>query len=240
MIEIKNLNFSYDQDVLKNISFKEASNIVILGVNGVGKSTLAKCLCNLLDFRGAVLLDGVDIKKFEAKELAKTITYIPPRLESFDQNISCLDFVLMGRYPYKDPFSQYSKDDIKLCKKLLDEISLEYDKALGSLSSGQEQLLLIAQALSLDANKIIFDEPTSNLDPSHSLELFKSLKNLDKSKQKIVITHDLHFAKALGYKVFFLSKDALEIYDDADDFFKSENLSKAYGTVFKDGSIFYD
>ena len=87
--------------------------------------------------------------------------------------------------------------------------------------------------------KIIFDEPTSNLDPSHSLELFKSLKKLDSSKQKIVITHDLAFAKALKYKVFFLKPDGLEIYDEADKFFTSQNLSRVYNTNFKDGSIFY-
>ena len=99
-IEVKNLSFSYaDRPVLQDISFsvKNGEFLSILGPNGVGKSTLFRCVLGLLSgYTGQVLVDGVDARTFTVREAAKHIAYIPQSSRPIF-NYSVFDIVLMGR-----------------------------------------------------------------------------------------------------------------------------------------------
>ena len=233
MIETKNLSCGYETTIIDALTFKSEKNLVILGANGAGKSTLAKALCALLKSEGEIFIDETPLSALSAHEQAKAITYIPPKLESYDTYISVLEFVLMGRHPYKNPFAEYSEDDQKMAKRLISKSRLDPHKSIGVLSSGQQQLLLITQALAQESKIIIFDEPTANLDPKHSLEFYKALQDLEQDTQKIVITHDLNMAYKLGYEVLFIADGGGRHYKDPTQFFTPQNLKTCYGVTFK-------
>lgn len=232
MIAVEGVACGYESPILHEITFTAEKDLCILGVNGIGKSTLAKALCGLIPSEGKIIVNGTGLQAFTPAMRARAITYIPPKLESFDDLITVYEFVLMGRYPYKDLFSSYSSADEALVTKLLEKSALEPDKYIGELSSGQQQLLLIAQALSQQSEIIIFDEPTANLDPRHAKDFYDALLALPDSTQKIVITHDLNLARQLGFELLFLEQHAARHYRDPAAFFQRENLEACYGVHF--------
>ncbi len=232
MIKVSNLTCGYQRTVLENISFSAKNNLCILGANGVGKSTLAKALSGLLPSDGEISINSAALSTLSMEERAKSITYIPPKLESFDGLISVYEFVLMGRYPYKEPFGNYTKEDEALVNQRIKESSLEPDQPINALSSGQQQLLLITQALTQQSKIIIFDEPTANLDPKHAKEFYTTLQSLPKSTQKIIITHDLNLARELAFEVLFLKEREAKLYRDPTQFFQSDTLNSCYGVRF--------
>jgi iron complex transport system ATP-binding protein len=233
MISVDNLTCGYDKTVLHAVSFACGENLAVLGPNGVGKSTLAKALCGLLPYEGEILINSRPLETYSALDRAKTITYIPPKLSSFDAYITVEEFVLMGRYPHKPALSGYAPEDRERVAALLKETGLPAKHAVTALSSGQQQLLLIAQALIQESSIILFDEPTANLDPKHAHDFYRALKKLPQATQKIVITHDLHFAKALGCPLLFLHEGGVRLYKEPEEFFTPENLEACYGVAFR-------
>jgi iron complex transport system ATP-binding protein len=211
-----------DKEILKDISLhlKDSQNLTILGSNGAGKSTLAKLLCGVLKSKNLVSLDGSFIEKLDDKKRAKLINYIPPKLSIYDSFITVYDFLALG----------YHESKIGEVLKLL-EIE-EFEKtSCSTLSSGEQQLLLVASALVHDAKITIFDEPTSNLDPKKTKKIFDILKS-NLLKQKIVITHDLQFAYKLGFPIYYIFEGRAEMFEDVEEFFDKTNLEKLF-----DGSV---
>ena len=232
MVKVNALSCGYQQQVITNISFESHNNLVILGVNGVGKSTLCKALCGLLPYSGEITINGEDLQTLSFVDRAKAITYIPAKLESYDTNITVFDFVLMGRYPYKTAFSPYSQEDKKIVLDRLREEKLDPQKMIGELSSGQQQLLLITQAFVQESQIILFDEPTANLDPQHAKAFYDALNRLDDRVQKVLVTHDLNLARNVRYEILFLSDSGVYFYEDPLKFFTQENLKRCYGVDF--------
>jgi len=232
MVKVQDLSCGYQQQVITNVSFESHNNLVILGVNGVGKSTLCKALCGVLPYTGEITINAYDLQQLAFAERAKAITYIPAKLESYDTNITVFDFVLMGRYPYKTAFTPYSEADKKIVLDRLREEQLDPEKMIGELSSGQQQLLLITQAFVQASQIILFDEPTANLDPQHAKAFYDALNRLDASVQKVLVTHDLNLARSVGYEILFLSESGVHFYEDPLEFFTKENLKSCYGVDF--------
>lgn len=232
MIAVTHLDCGYQTPVLENVSFTAQRDICILGANGVGKSTLAKALSGLIPSAGEIMIDGADLAVMDAAARAKAITYIPPKLESFDSRISVYEFVLMGRYPFKEAFASYSKADEAYVRSLIASTPLGPEHAISELSSGQQQILLITQALAQQSRIVIFDEPTANLDPHHAKVFYDALMALPETTQKVVITHDLNLARQLGFDVLFLESGAARLYREAESFFERENLERCYGVAF--------
>ncbi|MEA1918707.1 MAG: ABC transporter ATP-binding protein [Campylobacterota bacterium] len=243
MIKIETLTCKYDEEpILENLSLHVKRHLSILGANGAGKSTLAKALCNLIDFEGTIVLDAHDIRSLSPQKLAQTIIYIPTKLEVYDPYISVFDFVLLGRFPYKKSLFEYSKDDKKRVSSNLELLNLEHLKehTLSSLSSGEQQLVLIAQALTQESKIIIFDEPTANLDPSNAKIIAKHIKLLKESHHVILITHDLHLACYIDNPVLFISKATTEYFETREHFFDADTLERLYGVSFHDLAVVYE
>jgi len=231
---VKNLNVSYDDTtVLENINFTIKEHLCILGSNGSGKSTLAKALCGLLPYEGSIQLEVYELSELPPIERAKRVAYIPSKMESFEQFTTVEEFVLLGRYPHKASFKNYSIEDKNIVREVLSELSINElaPLRLHSLSSGQQQLVLIAQALAQKSTLLIFDEPTSNLDPKNTALFVKELQKLRESFTTILITHDIQLAAYLNDPVLFIQDKNAKLYEE--DFFKTDRLSQAYGINFK-------
>ncbi|MDF1878001.1 ABC transporter ATP-binding protein, partial [Sulfurimonas sp. SAG-AH-194-L11] len=227
MISLKNLTCKFeDKKVLENISFSISSHLSILGANGAGKSTLAKAICDLVCFEGEVIIDGKNIKEYSLKERAKLISYIPAKLDVYDSFITLEEFVLLGRFAHKSSLFDYSMNDKKIAKECLEFLHIEHlaSHSVSSLSSGETQLALIAQALSQQSKIIIFDEPTANLDPKNSKIIAHHIKGLQEYHQVILITHDISLAAFIDAPIAFVKKRKISLYEK--EFFAKENLEE--------------
>ena len=125
MIDIKNLSCAFNnKTILQNINLNIQSHLCILGANGSGKSTLAKAICGLIEQDGEVSINATDIKEFSLIQKAKLISYIPAKLEIYDSFISVEEFVLLGRFPYKRSFFEYSDKDKNIVQETLDFLKI--------------------------------------------------------------------------------------------------------------------
>ena len=240
MIEIENLRCGYaEQPIVHGITLSVRGHLSILGANGAGKSTLAKALCGLLSFEGRLTLDGRDAAELTARARARHIAYIPPKLESFDAYMDVGTFVLLGRYVHKNPYKDYSRDDRGRRDAVLRQLGIEALRRhrVAELSSGQQQLVLIAQALAQESGIIVFDEPTANLDPRNSLELGHTLARLREHRQTVLITHDLNLARSQDGSILFLSNGEGKLYTQSSAFFTPKNLETCYGTPFTEHAL---
>jgi iron complex transport system ATP-binding protein len=213
----------YSDGILRDIDLKiRDENLIILGSNGAGKSTLAKVLCGIT-YSKELILDGEKLYRLSAKERSRRINYIPPKLEIFDEYLTVEDFLELSRL--------YAEIDIKRVIELFDLDKLT-KLSCKTLSSGEQQRLLLASALLHGAKITIFDEPTANLDSNRAIEVYKMLKS-DSLKSKIVITHDLTLAYHLGYRVVYIEDGKIVFDGNNRDFFKESNLKKFFSNSLK-------
>ena len=192
-IEVQNLSFSYgDRPVLHDISFRveKGEFLSILGPNGVGKSTLFRCVLGLLSgYTGQVLVDGADSRSFSVREAARHIAYIPQSSHPIF-NYSVFDIVLMGRTSGLSTFRSPKKQDAELCRWALEKVGIPHlsDRCFHRLSGGEQQLVLIARALVQKAPILMLDEPTASLDFGNQLLVLEQCRNLAREGYTVIQT----------------------------------------------------
>ena len=168
-LEVSDLVFSYGEaDVLKSVSFcaDRGERIAVLGPNGVGKSTLFRCLLGFLEpKRGSVKIAGRDVRDYSRRALAAELAYIPQSYSpAFDHTV--LDSVLMGLGAQLGPFDSPSRGQTNAAQRILDELGIGALASRGCMriSGGERQLMLLGRALIQNAHTLIMDEPTASLD----------------------------------------------------------------------------
>jgi ABC-type cobalamin/Fe3+-siderophores transport system ATPase subunit len=182
-ISVKNLSFAYGaQTVLENVSF-EAQNgrlLAVLGPNGVGKTTLFRCILGLLrGYTGAIEADGADARALGARELARRIAYIPQtRGQAF--NYSVLEMVLMGTSHAISALSMPKQKEADAAADALAQVGIGHlaHKSYARLSGGEQQLVLIARALAQQSRTLLMDEPTANLDYGNQARVLETVCGL--------------------------------------------------------------
>ena len=236
IMEAKNLSFSYDnkKNIFENINFSiERGDIFcILGHNGIGKTTLLKCLNGLYNISsGDILIDGKSIHKLSFNEISKIIGYIPQKhLSTFP--FSVMDVVLMGRAPYINLINSPKEEDIEIAEnalKILNIYKLK-DREYTTLSGGEQQLVFLARVLSQEPKLLILDEPTSHLDFGNQVRLLEIIKNLSKTGLSVVMSsHFPDHAFSTANKVAIMKDRTFIDYGTPDDVITKDNLKKAYG-----------
>jgi iron complex transport system ATP-binding protein len=231
---IHDVVFSYTSTpVLDNIIFEltPQETLAIVGPNGAGKSTLLKCIDGLLKFqKGSISLDGKDIKSMSRSEIAKHIGYVPQTSEHIFP-FTVFDMVLLGRRSHLN--WRNSKGDILNALKMLQLLNIEdlAMKNFNEVSGGQQQKVIIARALAQEAEVLLLDEPTSNLDILHQLEVMELIKSLviDIGIAAIISVHDLNLASTYSDKVIMLKQGKIVAAGDPFSVFTPENIGSVYG-----------
>ncbi|MCG8499808.1 MAG: ABC transporter ATP-binding protein [Firmicutes bacterium] len=223
-----------DVPILKNINFQISKGelLTILGPNGVGKTTLVKCMLGFLEWsQGDTLIDEYPIKNYARNQLWKKIGYVP-QMKSLPFSYTAESLVLMGRNPYINFFSKPKKEDYDHVDRIFEAFNLEHlkKKQINKLSGGEIQMLLIARALVAEPELLILDEPELNLDLANQARIFDVLVELVASKGIgcIVNTHHPINALRYGHKSLLLMKDFQYMYGRTRDILNKKNLSKTF------------
>ncbi|KOU47231.1 iron dicitrate ABC transporter ATP-binding protein [Streptomyces sp. MMG1522] len=171
---------------------------VIVGANACGKSTLLRSMSRLLAPRkGRVVLDGKEVHRLPAKELARTLGLLPQSPVA-PEGITVSDLVGRGRHPHQSVFSRWNEKDDAAVAAALEATHTEplAERAVDELSGGQRQRVWIAMALAQQTDLLLLDEPTTFLDASHQIEVLDLLTDLNRSRGTtiVMVLHDLNLA----------------------------------------------
>ena len=207
MLEARDLSISYGtREVLANVTLSTAPGQVtaIIGPNGAGKSTLMRALNGALEpARGEVLLDGKPLRSFARRTIARRIAVVAQEAE-LRFPVTVLEFVLGGRYAWSsaNAWGWETERDMETARAALRETELEDFSArrMNELSGGERQRAVLARALATEANILLLDEPTANLDLAHQASLLALVRARCNSKETaaVIVTHDLNLAAAFA------------------------------------------
>lgn len=215
-LSVKDLSFSYGgRKVLDRISFdvKDNSIVSILGPNGVGKTTLLRCLCNLhRPQEGSILVDGTDVLTLSGRELAKHIGYVPQSTKPVRTTV--FDTALIGRRPYME--WGVTKRDMEITESVLDALGLTglSMRYADEISGGEYQKVQIARAMVQEPEILILDEPTNNLDIANQHVTMHAILNAVSSRGMctIMTMHDINLAVHYSDRFLFIKDGRVWAY----------------------------
>ena len=216
---------------MKDVSFTANAGecVAILGINGVGKSTLLKCINRIIKpSAGEVCVDGESMRNMSAGDMAKNVGYVSQSCEFADSTV--FDAVLLGRKPYIR--WDVTENDLEIVRSVLDTLSLtEFaSRNINELSGGERQKVSIARALAQQTPILLFDEPTSNLDIKNQIEVLDIIKKIVREKKltAVVTIHDLNLALRFADR-FLIMKDGAVYSFGGSDVLTSDSIYDVYG-----------
>lgn len=186
--------------------------VAVVGLNGIGKSTLLRSITGLQpSFGGSVLIDGRDIKEFPRLDLAKQLGYISTEIVRAS-NMTVHDLVALGRFPHTNwigKIDETSREKIEdaIFRTGISSLSRRY---VAELSDGERQRAMIARVLAQDAGIMVMDEPTAFLDISNKHEILNLMLNLVREGRTIIFsTHDLNTALHQADRIWLILNEGL-------------------------------
>lgn len=231
VIEINNLRKGFgSQEVLKNVSLQlfNGENLVVLGKSGSGKSVLIKCIVRLFDpDNGTINVLGEDVSSLNSDglgELRKKIGFLFQSGALYDsmsvrQN---LEFPLLR---IRKNLSKKEIDD--KVKEVLENVGLSdaLDKMPSQLSGGMRKRISLARTIVVDPMIILYDEPTTGLDPATSDEISSLINDVQKKYKtsSIIITHDIECARSTADRVIMLHEGEVYREGEPEKFEKSDD-----------------
>lgn len=233
-IDVEGLCFGYGETlkILEDVDLKVggAQMISIIGPNGVGKSTLIYCLNKILSpTEGKVMIQGKEIDGIPIKELAKVMGFVPHATsDAFPMTV--MDTVLMGRHPHSG--HKITDDDVQEAYSILKMLGMESFamRSFDELSAGQHQKIVLARGLAQKPKILLLDEPTSNLDIKHQMDVTRILKELSVRDgiTVIMISHDLNIASRYSDKVIMLYNKGVFRVGTPEEVITEENIHEVY------------
>ncbi len=229
---VSDLTFSYKgQMVLEKIGFtvNQGETTAILGPNGVGKTTLLKCLNRiLLPRKGKILVKGKDLRTLGTRDIAKTISYVAQKSQA--ARVTGFDAVLMGRTPHvrrKASTLDLKKTDAVIRRLGLSDLSL---KTLDCMSGGEVQKICIARALVQETDILLMDEPTASLDLKNQTRILGLIRHIVKEHRisAVMTLHDLNAAMRYADRYIFLKEGTIYSAGKVEDI-TPEMVADVYG-----------
>ena len=229
VIKIDNLKMQFgDLEVLKDVSLElyEGENLVVLGKSGTGKSVLIKCIVRLLDANeGTINIDGQEVNSLKSKELDS----VRQKIGFLFQSGALYDSMTVRQnlaFPLKRIKKELTPEQIEAkIKETLENVGLPdvIDKMPSELSGGMRKRISLARTVIIDPLIMLYDEPTTGLDPITSDEISLLINDIQKKYKtsSIIITHDIECAKAVADRIVMLHEGKVYKEGTLADFEKS-------------------
>ena len=238
-IELKDISFSYEKDVLVldnlSLTIEEGQMVAILGHNGSGKSTLSKIIMGLLEPKsGEVLVDGVKYEGDEFDKIRDKMGIIFQNPDNQFVGVTVQDDIAFGLENRRVPREEMIERINKYAKVVSMEEYLSTNPE--NLSGGQKQRVAIAGVLAMETDVIIFDESTSMLDPKGTKEINQMIKMLKEEQNKTIIsiTHNLEEA-VYADRVIVLNGGKIVLDGTPQEVLKEKDTLEASGLKLLDG-----
>lgn len=231
VIKIQNLQKQFGSlEVLKDVSMElhKGENLVVLGKSGTGKSVLIKCIVRLLDAdSGTINIDDVEINKLKEKELND----VREKIGFLFQSGALYDSMTV-RENLAFPLKRIKKDltleqiDAKIAEAL-ENVGLPHviDKMPSELSGGMRKRVSLARTIIVDPSIMLYDEPTTGLDPVTSDEISDLINEIQKKYKtsSIIITHDIECVRSVANRIIMLHEGKVYMEGSLEDFEKSKD-----------------
>ncbi len=232
MLDVSGIAFAYDgRQVLNDVGFRLAAGrmLAVLGPNGVGKTTLIKCINRILEPQGGVILiDRDDVRRLSSSEIATRVGYVAQKSEP--ARLSVFDTVLMGRIPHMR--WKPSRKDLERTEQALGRLGLHSlaFRHVDQLSGGELQKVAIARALAQEPRLLLLDEPTSSLDLRNQFEILSLLRELatEHRMATVMTMHDLNTALRFADEFLLLKQGRVLAHGRVEDV-TGELVHEAYG-----------
>ena len=245
MIELQHIGVNYgDRVILRDVNATVAAARItaVMGPNGCGKTTLLRCIGGLLEpTTGQASIDGKRVKDYTARELAQQVAFVRQHAQT-DFEFSAFETVLMGRNPYQRRLQNESQEDwdiVERCMRQTGVWELRLAKP-AQMSGGELQRVMIARALAQETPVLLMDEPVSNLDIAHQLEVMRLLRAAGKTT--VIVIHDLNLALHFCDDVMLLHDGGLLYHGPIADGLTSDRIATVYGVTSHrvDGQVVLD
>jgi iron complex transport system ATP-binding protein len=234
-LEARHLDFGYSGKRVGNdvsLAVEAGEVLCLLGPNGSGKTTLFKTLLGLLSSQGGqVLIDGADLAALRREEVARRVSYVPQAHAAFFP-YTVREIVLMGRTAHLGVFSSPSHRDHEVALAAIERMRLAHlaDSIYTRISGGERQLALIARALAQDAQVVVMDEPTANLDFGNQVRVLEHIQSLAQSGIGVLLsTHDPDQAFLCANRVAMLHEGRLARFGTPAEMITPDSLKQIYG-----------
>lgn len=240
MLECKDLSYKLGKKwLIKEISLSFSPGIVtgILGPNGSGKTTFFKTLAAIWEKSGGtVWWKGQDLLSLPRKQISKIISIVP-QTNPIPFDYTAREIVAMGRYCHEG-----SPLNMKAVEKALDQVDgLQFaERKIRELSQGERQRVFIARSLATESNVLLLDEPTSNLDIRHQLQLWELVRELAKSGKTVIAAHhDLMHVEQHFDKVAIFHKGGCVSYGTTSQVLTPPLLREVFGVAIDQENRLY-
>ena len=235
MLLARDISVNYgERDVVRGVSFEMRGGriIALIGPNGAGKTTLIKALNGTVPLSsGSIDLCGKRLDLYSRREIAQRIAVVAQENET-KFPVTVLEYVLAGRFASGSAFGWESGSDIMIANDALSNCDLgEFgDRLMNELSGGERQRVVLARALATNAQILLLDEPTANLDLAHQAMMFRLVRERCRGSNAaaMVITHDLNLAAGFADEVILLKNGQVFSYGKPDEVLTENNLNEVY------------
>lgn len=236
ILEVQNGSFGYpkQENILSNINLtlNEGKILAVLGPNGIGKTTLLKCMVGLLPWRsGRSLLGGRDIATMTPRQIWSVISYIP-QSHTFAFSFTGLEMVMLGRSSHLGAFEQPGVRETEMAQEIMERIGISRlaDKDCNRMSGGELQMVLIARALINEPKLIILDEPETGLDFHNQILVLDMIERLahEEGICAVMNTHYPTNALAVSDEAFMMNRSGSFIFGQTEEVLTEEHISRSF------------
>jgi iron complex transport system ATP-binding protein len=239
LLQTERLSFAYGQKrTLIDISFRldKGDLIALVGPNGVGKSTLFRCLLGFMrGYTGKVLVAGEDLRTLSSRSLARAIAYIPQSTaQVFDFTV--LELTLMGLTSRLSHFKTPGKKETAEAMEVLEGLGIVHlaYRGCGQISGGEYQLALMARALLQKAQVLLMDEPTANLDYGNQFRVMQRVSALAADGLAVIFSaHDPNQVLYHAKRALVLADGRLKADGPPSEVLGAKTLEALYGIEVK-------
>ena len=235
-LEVEEVSFDYGtgQNILQSMSFTYESPQVmcLLGCNGVGKSTLLRCIMGeLTPATGTIQIDGRPARAYSPREMALKVAYIA-QMHAPTFSYPVIDVVTMGRTSHIGYLSNPSDSDVQFAYEQLEYLGIERlaERPYTDISGGERQLVMIASALAQQPEAMLLDEPTAHLDFGNQFKFVQLVERLHaKGIGVLMTTHFPDHALLLDCETAILARGGVVAQGPAHEVVTERALGEIYG-----------